>query len=114
MALTKSLDQTCVFCKIAAGSIKVAIIAENEHAVVFSDRSPRAKTHYLIVPRKHILNINYLTEEDDVIIAAMMRLAKKMGKVYGAQSDGGFNLLVNNEKSAGQEVFHMHWHFMVK
>lgn len=102
----------CVFCKIAAGEIPTTIVAQNEFAVAFHDRSPQAPTHLLIVPREHIININDLTDAHNSIVVGMMQLVRQLAATYGNPVDKGFNLQINTGASAGQVVFHMHWHFL--
>lgn len=101
----------CIFCKLANKEIKTDIIAENEQAVVFADRSPRAPVHLLIVPKKHIVNINDLEDGDQAVTWAMLQLAQQVARTHGGD-DHSFNLVANNGSAAGQVVFHMHWHFM--
>ena len=58
----------CLFCKIVAGQIPGSIVFENDHVVAFRDITPRAPTHVLIVPRRHIATLNDLTPEDDALV----------------------------------------------
>ncbi|MDA1060561.1 MAG: HIT domain-containing protein, partial [bacterium] len=44
----------CIFCDIVAGEIKSEFLLEEEDFVVFRDINPKAKTHLLIVSKKHI------------------------------------------------------------
>lgn len=106
-------NDSCVFCKIVREEIHAPVIAENEYAVAFPDRSPQAPVHFLIVPKKHIENINDVSGDDREYVWHMIELAREVAKQHGADGDNGFNLISNNGKSAGQVVFHMHWHFMV-
>lgn len=99
----------CIFCKITNGEIKTDFIAQNEHAVIFADRAPRAPVHYLIVPRTHIININEVNDSHRDIVWAMLRLSQQVAK---NQPEQAFRLVSNNGSRAGQVVFHMHWHFM--
>lgn len=41
----------CIFCKIANKEINSEIIYENEKVIAFKDLNPRAKMHFLIVPK---------------------------------------------------------------
>lgn len=99
---------TCIFCRITSKDIPTQIIAENDHAVAFPDRSPRAPIHYLIVPKQHITNIKALNDGHANITWAMLQLAQELAEKTGKD----FNLVSNNGAEAGQVVFHMHWHFM--
>ena len=100
----------CIFCKIIAGEIPSYTIYEDEEFKVFLDISPASKGHALIVPKAHYANLYDIDEE---VAARAMKLAKKlatrMTKVFGCE---GFNLLQNNNETAGQTVFHFHMHLI--
>jgi histidine triad (HIT) family protein len=104
--------QSCLFCKIVAGAIPADIVMQNEHLVIFKDIAPKAPAHLLIVPKKHLLNINELTEEDAALSWQLVRAARELAQKYGNDGDHGFNLIANNGRSAGQAVDHLHWHFI--
>ncbi|KAJ8967746.1 hypothetical protein NQ317_010807, partial [Molorchus minor] len=53
-----------IFCKIISGDIPGEIMYQDDELVIFKDKKPASKHHYLSVPRKHIVNINYLTSKD--------------------------------------------------
>jgi len=100
----------CIFCKIIAGEIPSYTIYEDEDFKVFLDISPASKGHALIVPKVHYANIYDIDEE---VAAKAMKLAKKlatrMTDVLGCE---GFNILQNNNETAGQTVFHFHIHLI--
>jgi histidine triad (HIT) family protein len=98
----------CIFCKITKKEISAEIIAENDHAIAFPDRSPHAPIHYLIVPKQHVINIKDLKDGHQVVTWAMLSLAQELAAEKGVD----FNLVSNNGAKAGQVVFHMHWHFL--
>lgn len=102
----------CVFCKIIAKEIPSTIIDENDHVLVVKDINPKAPIHYLIIPKIHIININDLqeTEEHYNVIREMFVMIKKLAKSLPEPQD--FILVSNNGKTAGQCVFHMHWHLL--
>ena len=58
----------CVFCKIAKGEIPAEKVYEDESVVAFPDIKPVAKTHLLIVPKKHIAAFLDLKKEDGGLI----------------------------------------------
>jgi len=102
----------CIFCKIAAQDIPVLLVAQNEYAVAFADRAPQAPVHLLVVPRVHIASLNQLSLDSGPVIVGMMALITELAQKYGNAADKGFNLKVNTGASAGQVVFHLHWHFL--
>ena len=109
-------SKDCIFCKIINKEIPAKIIAESDDIFVIQDLHPKAPIHYLILPKKHIVNINYLDDKDlqyMTEIAKMTRdLAKEIQQEKGLTDPLAFNLLSNNEAAAGQSVFHMHFHFI--
>jgi len=109
-------DESCVFCKIIQKKIPSKIIKENEHVLVIEDISPKAPIHYLVIPKKHIINLNYLTDQDSQVAWEVMKmfrdLAKDLQKKFGLEEPLDFNIISNNGKKAMQSVFHMHWHFV--
>ena len=101
----------CLFCKIVAGQIPGSIVFENDHVVAFRDITPRAPTHVLIVPRRHIATLNDLTPEDDALVGEVVRAAAAVAKEQGL-ADRGYRTVFNCNAEAGQTVFHIHLHLL--
>ncbi|MDH5597284.1 MAG: HIT domain-containing protein [Candidatus Peregrinibacteria bacterium] len=103
--------EDCIFCKIAAKEMNAEIVGENEEFVAFNDINPRAKTHILIIPRKHIPTMNDLNEAegDDALIGRMMLFARDLAKDKGLS---GHKLQFHVGKDGGQIIFHVHLHLM--
>ena len=55
------MDKNCVFCKIIAGEISSPRLYEDEKMIIIRDVEPKAKLHYLCIPKEHFA---YLTEMD--------------------------------------------------
>jgi len=87
------------------------MIYEDDEIVAFNDIHPKAKTHILIVPKKHIDTIKDLKAEegDGDLVGKMVLAAQHLGKEKNLE---GYNLQFNVGKSAGQEVFHIHLHLL--
>jgi histidine triad (HIT) family protein len=100
----------CLFCKIADGTIKSEIVAEDDRAIAFRDIRPMAPTHILIIPRKHIASLNELTEADEALIGHLHILAKKLAAEHGLGD--GYRTVINTGPHAGQTVFHVHLHLV--
>ena len=101
----------CLFCKIVAGQIPGSIVFQNEHVVAFRDITPRAPTHVLIVPKRHIATLNDLTPEDDALVGEVVRAAAAVAKEQGL-ADRGYRTVFNCNAEAGQTVFHIHLHLL--
>lgn len=103
-------DDNCIFCKLANGDIPTATLYEDEDFRVILDASPAAKGHALILPKEHYRNLYDLDEE---VAKKVMPLAKKMiKKMTPLLECDGYNVVQNNEESAGQSVFHFHMHLI--
>lgn len=103
--------ENCIFCKIISNQLPATIVAETDLLLVFKDINPRAKTHFLIIPKKHCVNMKDVDSINDQILpVAFFEMVKNLSLgLDGAQE---FNLLCNNGAGAGQIVFHLHWHFV--
>ena len=54
--------ENCIFCKIVAGEIPSPRLYEDEQMIVIRDIEPKAKLHYLCIPKVHFA---LLSEMDD-------------------------------------------------
>lgn len=99
-----------VFEKIAAGEIPCTKIFEDEQTFVFLDINPGAKGHTLVIPKKPYKNIYELPDDE---AAALMRTVVRISRAIKKALDcDGLNIIMNNEKAAGQIVFHAHIHLV--
>lgn len=96
----------CIFCKIINGEFGTKFVYEDENVVVFNDINPKADTHLLVVPKKHVTDLNECSEE---LIAKLMSVVKKVTVQEGIKS---YRTIINTGKEAGQEVFHLHIHIL--
>ncbi|MBN2096160.1 histidine triad nucleotide-binding protein [Candidatus Peregrinibacteria bacterium] len=101
----------CIFCKIIKKEIPSEIVYEDNDLIAFNDIHPKAKTHVLIVPKKHIDTIKDLREDeaDEVLVGKMALAARNIAK---EKKLDGYQLLFNVGESAGQIIFHIHLHLM--
>jgi diadenosine tetraphosphate (Ap4A) HIT family hydrolase len=77
---------------------------------VVADIAPKAPIHYLIIPKKHIKNMQSCTDVDQAMLGNILLMAKKLSDSLPGQSE--FKLIANNGASVGQSVFHIHVHFL--
>lgn len=100
----------CIFCKIIAREIPAQIIAENDDILVIQDINPKATIHYLIIPKKHIKDVQSFGKGDCCVAGKMFKMAQQISLADERAVD--FKLLINNGYAAGQRVFHVHMHFL--
>jgi histidine triad (HIT) family protein len=101
----------CIFCKIAKGQIPAEKVFENEELVAFKDINPAAPTHILIVPKEHIPTLNDLHTEKISLAGRLIAAAREVAKKTGIDKSG-YRTIINCNREAGQEVFHLHVHVM--
>jgi histidine triad (HIT) family protein len=99
----------CLFCRIVRGEIPATLVAENASCIAFRDVGPKAPTHVLVIPRKHVESLNQV--DDPAIVAEMIALAQKVAKAEGIDGTG-YRLVINTNAHGGQTVFHLHMHLL--
>jgi histidine triad (HIT) family protein len=100
----------CVFCKIIKGKIPADKIYEDENTFSFLDITPINPGHVLLISKKHYENLYDLPDE---LLSKMAPIIKKLAVAIkkGVNAEG-INIGMNNERSAGQLVFHAHFHII--
>ncbi len=73
----------CLFCKIVRGEIPAKKVFEDEHTLAFEDIQPRAPTHVLVIPKKHIRGLNEAAPEDAELIGRLNLVAAQIGRERG-------------------------------
>ena len=101
----------CLFCKIANNELESDIVYQDDEVVAFKDINPKAPTHILIIPHKHIATINDIEEQDTHLVGHMVQTARAIAKQLDI-AEHGYRLVFNVNKGAGQEVFHIHLHLL--
>lgn len=101
----------CLFCSIVQGHIPAAKVYEDPWCVAFRDIAPKAPTHVLIVPRKHIATLNDLDEADVELVGRLFLAAKAIAASEGI-AHAGYRTVFNCNAAAGQAVFHIHLHLL--
>ena len=95
-----------LFQKIIDKEIPAKIIYEDDLSLVFEDINPQAPTHLLIIPKKPIVKISDVVEEDKELMGHLIWVAGEVARKIGVED--AFRLVVNNGAKAGQSVFHVH------
>ncbi len=101
----------CIFCKIANKEIPADIVYEDETMIAFKDINPQAPVHLVFIPKKHVETMNDLGDEDAGLLEKIFRKIKAVAKDNGI-ADGGYRTVINCNRDAGQEVFHIHVHLL--
>ncbi|MBP1758528.1 MAG: histidine triad nucleotide-binding protein [Firmicutes bacterium] len=101
--------ENCLFCKIAAGEIPANKVYEDEKVLVFHDIDPQAPTHLLAIPKEHVESCGAITPENSAIVAYLFEVIAKVTAQMGIRD---FRVVSNCGATAGQSVFHLHFHVL--
>ena len=101
----------CIFCGIAQGDVPARTILETDEVVAFHDLDPKAPTHVLLIPRRHVASIDAMAEGDEELIGRVFAAAKEVARQQGI-ADDGYRLVTNIGRNAGQSVDHLHVHVL--
>lgn len=99
-----------IFLKIINRQIPAAIVHEDELCLAFTDVSPQAPTHVLIIPRKEIRTHADLVKEDRELLGHMHLVAVELAQKLGLKD--GYRLVINSGEHGGQSVPHLHMHLL--
>ena len=102
-------DPDCLFCRIVAGAIPSDIVFEDAQVVAFRDITPRAPTHVLAVPRRHVASAADLTDGDADLLNALFGALRRVAADAGLSD---YRIVTNVGPGAGQTVFHLHLHLL--
>ena len=104
-------EKDCLFCKIVDGELGADVVYENDSLVAFRDINPKAPTHILLIPRRHIATMNDLQESDEMLVGELFLAAARIAADEGL-ADDGYRVVMNCNAAAGQSVFHIHLHLL--
>jgi histidine triad (HIT) family protein len=99
-----------IFSKIIDGEIPADFVYQDEHCIVINDLYPKAPVHMLMIPRKPIVNLDDLSEDDQALMGQLMLTIPKVAKQQGLEA--GYRTIINTNKGGGQEIFHLHIHIL--
>jgi histidine triad (HIT) family protein len=100
----------CIFCEIKNRNSEAEILFEDEHIIAFLDIQPVNYGHTLVITKNHY--DNFLTVPKDELDRLMHATQFIAGAVKRSMNADGFNIISNNGSSAGQSVYHFHFHII--
>lgn len=103
--------EDCIFCEIVKKGIPAKIVFEDNSILAFEDVKPQAPIHILIIPKAHVERVSDLMESSANLVGWMVVVAKNIAKQKGIEGSG-YRIVLNCNKDAGQEVFHLHLHLL--
>jgi histidine triad (HIT) family protein len=101
---------SCLFCKIADGSIPSTAVYQDEQCYAFADIHPQAPVHILIVPRVHIASLAETSSQDAAMLGHLLATAAEIAR--NKELGAGYRVVFNTGVDGGQTVGHLHLHLL--
>lgn len=99
-----------IFAKILRGELPAYKVYEDEHSLAFMDIMPQTPGHTLVISKTPAENLFDISAEAlAYTIATTQKVAKAVKKATKA---GGIMIAQLNDATAGQTVFHLHFHIL--
>jgi histidine triad (HIT) family protein len=96
----------CLFCSIVREG---AYVNKTKGFVAINDINPKAKVHILIIPERHVDTFRDVSDFPAKEAKRMLDFVAETAREAGLND---YRVLVNVGRSAGQTVFHLHWHVL--
>jgi len=100
----------CIFCRISSGDVPADVVAEGDDWVAFRDLEPKAPTHVLVIPRRHVESLDTLSEAGGEDGAVLLEACRMVARLTGLA--GGYRVVTNVGSDGGQSVGHLHFHVL--
>ena len=100
------MSSDCLFCRL---------YREGDHVrsadgfVAIADLNPRAETHLLVIPERHVPTFREIGEFSADEAKRMLEFVADTAREAGLAD---YRVVVNVGPGGGQTIFHLHWHLL--
>ena len=100
------MSSDCLFCRL---------VVEGDHVrkadgfVAIEDINPKAETHLLVIPEKHVPTFREISEFSADESKRMLEFIAETAREQGLED---YRVVVNVGEGGGQTIFHLHWHVL--
>jgi histidine triad (HIT) family protein len=101
-----SQREDCLFCSILREG---TYVRKEKGFVAIKDINPQAPVHLLVIPERHVDSFREIGEFPAREAKRMLEFVADTAREVGLTD---YKVQVNVGPSAGQTVFHLHWHVM--
>ena len=77
--------------------------------VAIRDIAPKAETHLLVLPERHVSSFREISEFPADESKRMLEFVAETAATAGLED---YRVIVNVGEGGGQTVFHLHWHVL--
>jgi histidine triad (HIT) family protein len=96
----------CLFCRIVREGPH---LAATPGFVAIEDINPQAPVHLLIIPERHLESFREIGALTPAECKQMLEFLAETARSNGLAD---YRVVANVGRSAGQTVFHLHWHLL--
>ena len=84
-------------------------MAKADGFVAIRDMNPKAETHLLVLPERHVDTFREVAEFPPDEAKRMLEFVAAAARQVGLSD---YRVVVNVGERAGQTIFHLHWHVL--
>jgi histidine triad (HIT) family protein len=100
------MKEDCLFCGLVREGDHVA---KTDGFVAVRDINPKAETHLLILPERHVDTFRDVSAFPPEEAKRMLEFVAETAREAGLED---YRVLMNVGPGGGQTIFHLHWHVL--
>ncbi len=100
------MSSDCLFCRLYREGDHVR---STDGFVAIKDINPRAETHLLVIPERHVESFREIGEFPPEEAKRMLEFVADTAREVGVED---YRVVANVGPGAGQTIFHLHWHIL--
>ena len=100
------MSSDCLFCRLVAEGNHVR---KADGFVALNDINPKAETHLLVLPERHVPTFREISEFPADEAKRMLEFIAETAREQGLED---YRVVVNVGEGGGQTIFHLHWHVL--
>ena len=105
------MSEKSIIKQIIDGDIPADILHEDDKCLAFRDVAPQAPVHVLVIPKKEIVSLDHLDDEDQGLIGHLYVIIRNLARDLDI-AEAGYRVIVNCGNNGGQSVAHLHFHLL--
>jgi histidine triad (HIT) family protein len=100
------VSSDCLFCRLVQEGDHVR---KEDGFVAIADINPKAETHLLILPERHVPTFREIGDFPADEAKRMLEFVADTAREAGLED---YRVVVNVGEGGGQTIFHLHWHLL--
>ncbi len=100
-----------IFQRIIDREVPADVVYEDDQALAFRDIAPQAPVHVLVIPKRRIVSLATMADEDVPLVGHLLQVARDVARQEGL-AEGGYRVVTNCGEQGGQSVPHLHLHVL--